>query len=237
MAHLGGCRNGHYPIYQTIYPKCEFIDIYRSHSRSRGFFIRNHLFSQGVCLRVVKIGSQCFECVNIVHLVISRNIEVFGECCFGHGKLGLMATEYSSHLCYFGPNTFAFVKNLRVLFVPPTVYSSSSDFSLDRRSESFLGFEGECGSSRIDVRAFSDCPSLQLIIISSSVRILAELCFGGCRSLSILTFESNSTLDRIEARAFSECSSLKSICIPSSVTILCELGLMRSHTPYELKLQ
>jgi hypothetical protein len=153
----------------------------------------------------VKIGSQCFECVKIVHVVISRNIDFFGECCFGFGKLGLMATEYSSHLRYFGANAFAFVKNLRVLFIPTTVCGLSSNFSLDRRSVSFLGVEGQCGDSWIDTRAFSDCPSLQLIIISSSVRILGEFCFSGCQSLSTFTFESNSTLDQIEAGAFSEC--------------------------------
>jgi hypothetical protein len=59
------------------------------------------------------------------------------------------------------------------------------------------------------------------VVIPSSLVVLAEKKYLGCRSLETVTFESGSSLERIEKSAFSK-SGLKSIMIPSSVVYLGE---------------
>jgi hypothetical protein len=53
-------------------------------------------------------------------------------------------------------------------------------------------------------------------MVPSSVVVLGDSSFCGCKSLQSVTFESGSRLERIEKCAF-QLSGLKSIVIPSSV--------------------
>jgi hypothetical protein len=189
---------------------------------------------QGVFFFVVEIEDRCFERVNIRRLVISRNVELLGESCFGLAKIQFFATEADSHLRYFESDAFAFIQNLSVLFIPGdwTLSLSSSRQTcppLDMKSfllRSGANFRG----STISARMFLGSLSLILVYIPSSVTILGESCFSVCRSLSMLVLESNCQLDRIESGASYGCSSLKSICIPSSVTILGKSCFSKCHS-------
>jgi hypothetical protein len=114
MAVITSCLKGRNTLYQTIGTEAEFVDS----GRFRVFFLRNHVMSDGRCLFVLEIGSQCFERVNIGRLVISRNVEVLGECCFGLVMMRFFASEHNSHLRYFEPDAFAFVKSFTFLCIP-----------------------------------------------------------------------------------------------------------------------
>jgi hypothetical protein len=59
------------------------------------------------------------------------------------------------------------------------------------------------------------------VVIESSVVVICQGCFSGCRLVKSVTFDCDSTLSRIEKGAFRE-SSLISIHLPSSVEVLCE---------------
>jgi hypothetical protein len=220
MAVIRTCLKGRDTLYQTIVTEAEFIDP----GCFRAFFFRNCVMSKGVSFFVVDIEDRSFERVNICCLVISLNIELLGESCFGLAKIQIFATEAASHLRYFESDSFAFVKNLSVLFIPGdwTLSLSSSRQTcppLDIKSF-LLRSRANFRSSAISARMFLGSLSLILVYIPSSVTILRRSCFNECHSLSTLTFESNSKLYRIEAEAFQGCSSLKSICIPASVQMI-----------------
>jgi hypothetical protein len=100
-------------------------------------------------------------------------------------------------------------------------------FSCCRSLLSFT-FESRSRLTRIEVKAFHDCSSLESICIPASVEILCQECFAGCRSLSSFTFETGSNLVQIEARAFSMCCVLTSILIPLSIRCLSEDWAMES---------
>jgi predicted DsbA family dithiol-disulfide isomerase len=68
--------------------------------------------------------------------------------------------------------------------------------------------------------AFSDS-GLASIHISSSVEVICEACFRGCKSLASVTFDSNTKISRFDGYAFS-LSGLMSIYIPSSAEMICE---------------
>jgi hypothetical protein len=54
------------------------------------------------------------------------------------------------------------------------------------------------------------------IFWSSSIEVIAPLCFQGCANLSTLTFEPGCKLSTIGEYAFRRCSSLQSVCIPET---------------------
>ncbi|MDR1267333.1 MAG: leucine-rich repeat domain-containing protein [Holosporales bacterium] len=90
----------------------------------------------------------------------------------------------------------------------------------DCRLLSSVTFEQGSRLQTIGSHAFSECISLQSIVIPKSVEDLGESCFFQCR-LSSVSFEQGSCLQTIGSHAFSECISLRSIVIPKGVE---ELG-------------
>jgi hypothetical protein len=83
-----------------------------------------------------------------------------------------------------------------------------------------LSFESESKLTRIEAHAFSNCFTLESILLPPSVEFLGEASFSSCNSLSSFAFESGSELTQIEAQALYGCSSLKSICLPASLQMI-----------------
>jgi hypothetical protein len=191
---------GHETVYRIIESEgeCNFIDPV-CHGE---FFLRNCAMSEGHCRFVVEIGSRCFEQVDVVRLVISRNVELIGESCFSLAAIRFLATENGSHLHFFGTDAFAFVRKLSFLCIPDHFALSWSSPYRDRQSPEVDSFHGLFRLSAFSPRMFSGSSSLMLVWIPSSVTTLGESCFSDCESLSTLIFEPNSNLSRIEARAF-----------------------------------
>ena len=68
--------------------------------------------------------------------------------------------------------------------------------------------------TRIGDSAFSDCSSLESIVIPNSVEIIGMIAFFGCTSLKSIKIP-NSVIE-IGRKAFSDCISLESIYLPNS---------------------
>jgi hypothetical protein len=73
---------------------------------------------------------------------------------------------------------------------------------------------------RIAAGIFSNCSSLQCVLVSACVGSLSEKTWENCNCLELVMLESNSRLRRLGARAFYESASLRWIAIPLSVDIV-----------------
>ena len=78
--------------------------------------------------------------------------------------------------------------------------------------------------------AFSDCSSLQSIVIPNSVTEFGESAFHGCSSLQSIEISDNVT--EVGESAFSDCTSLQPqpIEIPNSVTTIESLAFRNALT-------
>ena len=70
--------------------------------------------------------------------------------------------------------------------------------------------------TKIGVSAFSNCTSLQEIVIPDSVTRMGMSTFYGCTSLTDAVL--SKSLPLIDSNTFADCTSLKNITIPQSVT-------------------
>jgi hypothetical protein len=83
-----------------------------------------------------------------------------------------------------------------------------------------VSFATKSRLQKISSSAFSECLSLESMIIPSAVEVLGDGCFWGCTSLSALVFEAGSQLEQMGSATFARCPLLRSIRIPSFVTKL-----------------
>jgi hypothetical protein len=65
-----------------------------------------------------------------------------------------------------------------------------------------------------------DCIALESICIPSSVSVMEQGCFRGCRSLSVVKFEAGSNVRELGHEVFAGCPALASFCVPASVEVL-----------------
>ncbi|MBQ8322333.1 MAG: leucine-rich repeat protein [Clostridia bacterium] len=66
-------------------------------------------------------------------------------------------------------------------------------------------------------KAFSDCSSLQSIVIPRTVAAIGADAFSDCKALTSVTFSPKATLTSIGDRAFSDCASLRSVELPEGL--------------------
>jgi hypothetical protein len=71
------------------------------------------------------------------------------------------------------------------------------------------------------VGKWAECAGFVRAWISSSVEMICESCFEGCKSLGCLSIESGSKLSRIERAGFWQ-SGVTAVGLPASVEVLCE---------------
>jgi hypothetical protein len=113
--------DGRQIIYQPMNCDCQFIDP----SPSKAKFFRNFIMLAGHCFPVIEVDRSSFLSLKVFRVVISRTVEILGAACFAKASIEFLAFESGSRLREVGENAFAFVRNLRVLFVPEYVHCAS----------------------------------------------------------------------------------------------------------------
>ena len=82
------------------------------------------------------------------------------------------------------------------------------------------------GIEKIGKGAFSNCPSLQEIILPTSVKEIEECAFSMCDSLTRV--EMKEGIEKIGTQAFVYCGHLEELTIPQSVKEIGDLCLMET---------
>ena len=119
-----------------------------------------------------------------------------------------------------GTNAFSCCTSLKKITIPASVREiiDSSDirnggvFSDCESLEQVVLSEG---LEKIGVNAFENCVSLKKITMPSSVKEIGVNAFSGCEALEEVNLSEG--LEQIDGWAFSGCASLKKIIIPASV--------------------
>ena len=142
---------------------------------------------------VTSIGYYAFEnCTNLESVTISDSLTYLGYRAFGNTSVG----SWKNKMCYL---------NNYLIEVTTSI-------------------SGECviedGTKLIAANAFSDCESVEGIVIPNSVEYINEFAFYFCTMLEAIQLSNN--LIKIEDGVFADCQNLKSVTIPDGVTSIGE---------------
>jgi hypothetical protein len=159
------------------------------------------------------------------NVIVGRDIESLGECCFAEAKLINVRFEEDSRLTTIGDFAFRNCTALRSICIPANVERIGMDCFLECKALTECTFAPFSRLTEIGARAFQES-GIVSIRIPPKVRELPTHCFAMCNSLEELAFESGSELRHIDQVALSECFHLRSLTIPAQLEFM-ETELLR----------
>jgi hypothetical protein len=188
-------------------------------------------FEPGSRLREIQDWS-FYGCDSLRSICIPASVESLDGGAFVGASLISMSIESGNR--FFSVNwpfllDFAGVRLVRYfesgneVTIPSEIETLGRD-SISWCSVSAVRFESTSKLAVIEMEACYFCEQLTSISIPSSVTILCESCFSGCKSLRVVSFEADSQLIRIGTCAFNRCLVLRSIVLPAKLEILGESG-------------
>lgn len=178
---------------------------------------------KGVQVTEIGNGKACFFseslCKTVKSITLPEGIKTIGKRAFC-GCKALEEVDLPEGLERIGLTAFSDCTSLKKITIPASVREiiDSSNircggvFSNCKSLEQVVLSEG---LEKIGVKAFEKCISLKMISIPSSVKHIGDSAFSNCKSLEQVVLSEG--LEAIEDGAFSACKSIKSISIPASV--------------------
>ena len=183
---------------------------------------------QPLGLKIIK-PKEFYNCYLLIAISIPNSVTKIGEGAFNScSNLEKIIFEKSSQLEVIGESAFIDCTALEKIVIPSRVRTIGEDafngckslqqviFEVNSDSKE-INFEKSSQLEVIDNCAFIHCTALKKIVIPSSVRIIGEGAFSGCKNLQQVIFAAKSKLTSIGNGAFYTCLNLTEITIPQSV--------------------